>query len=187
METPLDKQPHGWDIEKLWVHYEHVTMHFNDLLMRLRTQALAAVAALSTLVGIFVNTDIANLRADWQIAMFVFAALAAFWVAIWILDFAYYNRLLIGAVDALIELETESKSSRCAGAIQLSTIVENVMARSRPPRTRSWREAFWLQIGRWTFYVMVFGVLSAGFLYSRSMYLSLPTPAPATKAFVPDF
>jgi hypothetical protein len=39
----------GWPIQKLWEKYEDITMHFNDLIIKLRTQALAGVAALSTL------------------------------------------------------------------------------------------------------------------------------------------
>ena len=39
----------GWPIYDLWTKYEDIAMHFNDLLIKLRTQALAAVAALTTL------------------------------------------------------------------------------------------------------------------------------------------
>ena len=41
----------GWPIYDLWTKYEDIAMHFNDLLIKLRTQALAAVAALTTLSG----------------------------------------------------------------------------------------------------------------------------------------
>jgi hypothetical protein len=97
----------GWPIRELWEKYEEITMHFNDLIIRLRTQALAGVAALSTLVGIFAKADLGAFSYTWEIAGFVFAALALFWIAIWVLDFAYYNQLLIGSVAALLELEKE--------------------------------------------------------------------------------
>ena len=48
----------GWPIRELWEKYEEITMHFNDLIIRLRTQALAGVAALSALVGIFAKADL---------------------------------------------------------------------------------------------------------------------------------
>ncbi len=41
------------DVQKLWEKYEDIAMHFNDLLMRLRTQTLAGIAAVSALVGVF--------------------------------------------------------------------------------------------------------------------------------------
>jgi hypothetical protein len=44
---------HEIDVQCLWEKYEDIAMHFNDLLIRLRTQSLAGVAALSALVGIF--------------------------------------------------------------------------------------------------------------------------------------
>lgn len=44
--------------------------------------------------------------------MAFFGILTAFWVAIWILDFRYYNRLLIGAVDALLKLEDQLKAGQ---------------------------------------------------------------------------
>ena len=40
-----------WPLFEVWVKYEEITMHFNDLLIKLRTQALAAVAALATIVA----------------------------------------------------------------------------------------------------------------------------------------
>ena len=49
----VDRNEEVWPVFEVWKKYEEITMHFNDLLMRLRKQALAAVAALATIVGIF--------------------------------------------------------------------------------------------------------------------------------------
>jgi hypothetical protein len=97
-------------------------MHFNDLIIKLRTSALAGVAALSTLVGVFAKSDPGHFGITWEIAFCVFLALAAFWVAIWILDFSYYNKLLIGAVAALIELEKISATQKRISQIKLSIV-----------------------------------------------------------------
>src|SRR5690348_13253416 len=83
------KQVHGFPIKDLWEKYEDITMHFNDLIIKLRTQALAAVAALSTIVGIFAKADLGEFTYGWEIAGYVFLALTSFWIAIWILDFTY--------------------------------------------------------------------------------------------------
>jgi hypothetical protein len=42
----------GWPVFKVWQKYEDIAMHFNDLLIRLRTQALGAIAALTTIIGV---------------------------------------------------------------------------------------------------------------------------------------
>jgi hypothetical protein len=106
---PLDVK--AWTIHDLWAKYEDITMHFNDLLIRLRTQALAGVAAVSTLVGIFTRTDKSHIQISWQIATDVFGLLILFWIAIWAIDRLYYNRLLTGAVTALLAIEEESKKN----------------------------------------------------------------------------
>jgi hypothetical protein len=53
--------PEEWSIKELWEKYEEIAMHFNDLLIRLRTQALGGVAALSAIVGIFGKSGTAAL------------------------------------------------------------------------------------------------------------------------------
>jgi hypothetical protein len=40
----------------LWKEYEGVAMHFNELLIRLRTQALGGVAAISAITGFLSST-----------------------------------------------------------------------------------------------------------------------------------
>lgn len=90
---------HEVDVQSLWVEYEKIAMHFNDLLMRLRTQSLAGIAAISALVGLFAKRDAGGVpQMDWFIAELIFIAMGVFWIAIWCLDMLYYNRLLSGAV-----------------------------------------------------------------------------------------
>ena len=98
------QEEEGWPIREVWKDYEDIAMHFNDLLMKLRTQALAGVAALSALVGIFGRTG--SEAANWKMAALVLAFLVVFWIAIWLIDFLYYNRLLVGAVRALLDLRS---------------------------------------------------------------------------------
>jgi hypothetical protein len=86
-------EPEGWPLKDVWEKYEDIAMHFNDLLIRLRTQALAAVAAISTLVTIFGKTG-ADPKLSWELAALIFSLLAVFWIAIWIIDFCYYNSSL---------------------------------------------------------------------------------------------
>ncbi len=41
-----------------WKEYERVAMHFNDLLIRLRTQSIGGVAAFAAIAGIVVHTEV---------------------------------------------------------------------------------------------------------------------------------
>src|ERR1700743_2579491 len=92
-------------IQELWAKYEDIAMHFNDLLMRLRSQSIAGIAALSTVVGVLAKGDVASLSISWFVAAMIFVAMGFFWIAVWCIDFLYYNRLLSGAVAAISELE----------------------------------------------------------------------------------
>jgi hypothetical protein len=154
-------------------------MHFNDLIIRLRTQALAAVAALSTIVGIFAKADLGEFTYGWEIAGYVFLALTSFWIAIWILDFTYYNKLLIGAVAALIGLEEMSKTKTTAPSINLSTLVEQSVA-SSVHFNLSFQQKFKLVWGRWAFYVIVLIALLAGAYFA--LFVAHPTTTVAQPA-----
>jgi hypothetical protein len=147
------------NLQKLWEKYEDIAMHFNDLLMRLRTQALAGIAAISTLVGIFTKADTASIQSDWLIATALFSALALFWIAVASLDFFYYNRLLVGAVTALKELEAEARSANFTG-IKMST---EIIREFDNGWLGSDRSSF---AGVFIFYGIVFSVLIAAALFS---------------------
>lgn len=151
------------DVQALWVEYEKIAMHFNDLLMRLRTQSLAAIAAISAAVGIFAKGDASpNAHLDWTAAEAIFGAMIAFWIAIWCLDMIYYNRLLSGAVTAILKLEEKTKSgSTFDGEINMSSHIDGQFQKHiwdiRNPR----------YYGVVAFYGIVFAVLVAGFFFAR--------------------
>jgi len=87
---------------ELWVEYEKIAMHFNELLMQLRLRALAGVGAVVTLSGVFATeTEGFN----WTLIAFVSFFLLFVWAAIFVVDKFYYNRLLSGAVAPILELE----------------------------------------------------------------------------------
>lgn len=141
------------DVQALWSRYEDVAMHFNDLLIRLRLQSLAGIAAVSTLVGLFSKEGITDIKLSWLAATIIFVAMALFWIAIWCLDVLYYNRLLSGAVAALLHLEEQTKAGRPVTDIQLSTAIDAEF--SKPLGLRRFR-------GVVLFYSIVFAVILAG-------------------------
>jgi hypothetical protein len=160
---------HGWPIFALWRKYEEIAMHFNDLIIRIRTQALAGVAALSTFTGLFAKADLGPFSYSWEVAGLVFSALAAFWVAVWIIDFGYYNKLLIGSVAALLILEERSKTHKTINAIQLSTLVEESVKTGIDFKLTRWQK-FRIVRARWTFYSIVMAALLAGAAFSFWTY-----------------
>jgi len=153
--------PTNFDAFEAWKQYQTVAMHFNDLLMRLRSQSLAAVAGLSAVAAVVVKAGV-DPAMQWIALAGAFLLLSVFWLAIWVLDFCYYNRLLAGAVDALIELESQSGSSGHVGRLVLSTRIEAVVADGKKFVTG--------QLGgsraRWFFYSIVFVSLVVGLLAS---------------------
>ena len=174
-----DKAPEQPSLFDVWSKYEDIAMHFNDLLMRLRIHALGGVAALSTLVGVFAKTDLASIKVSWEIAAGVLGALAVFWVAIAIIDLFYYNRLLIGAVIALKNIETLSLKQNTVSTIDLSTMIEEAVMQ-KAPDARSRRDKFYSRFGIWTFYLLVFAVLITGcaYCYIKELETRNSSPVP---------
>jgi hypothetical protein len=159
------------DVQSLWAKYEDIAMHFNDLLMRLRSQSLAGVAAVSALVGIFSKEGALDIHMEWIVAEAIFGALGAFWIAIWCLDLLYYNRLLKGAVTALRKLEEQTKPAETFdGHIDMSTLIE-----------AEFRQKVFGFNGRFggvvAFYVIVFLVIAAGVFFSDLMRRAEPRDA----------
>lgn len=104
----------------LWQKYEDVAMHFNGLIIKLRTQALGGIAAIITLSGLTINfMGKSTTSTQWEVLFGTFVFLLLAWVSIWIIDMSYYNRLLHGAVRAIIEHEEKTE-----GRITLSSTIE---------------------------------------------------------------
>jgi len=120
-------QSKGISIFEAWKEYESIAVHFNDLLIRLRIQALGGVAAISALVGFLSKGDTPeNFR--WGILAVVFFILALFWIAVWILDFRYYHRLLLGAVASILRIEERSRTHTHIEALELSHNIERAVS-----------------------------------------------------------
>ena len=161
------EHPRTPDIQTLWAKYEDIAMHFNDLLMRLRLQSLAGIAALSTIVGFLTRGG--ESTPNWLGVTALFVGIAFFWIAIWCLDFLYYNTLLRGAVRALLRIEEESRKGADAKLnIELSTLIEAEFAR---PITVTEYMGF---RGVLLFYFIVLLVIVSGAAFCLHMYLTDP-------------
>ena len=110
---------------KVWKSYEDVAMHFNDLIIRLRIQSIGGIAAIAAILGIFLQKD------DGKNKIFkcILATVSLFfllicWSAIEKLDLQYYDRLLEGSVNAILELENDKEAFLDDSHIDLSVNIE---------------------------------------------------------------
>lgn len=107
---------------ELWCKYEDMTVHFNGIILKVRIQALALVSILMTIIGaVAKNSD----KIPLIFLIFIFLTLLVFWVAIWLLDIKYYNKILNANVDALVELEKNNKDINHVIKPILSTVIRN--------------------------------------------------------------
>ncbi|MBY0539348.1 hypothetical protein K2P56_02860 [Patescibacteria group bacterium] len=162
LELPqLPVSPQGWPLKDLWDKYEEVAMHFNDLLIKLRIQALAGVAGITTLVSLFAKSP-SGTEVNWEIAALVFCGLIFFWIAIAIIDLLYYNRLLWGAVRTILELENMSKEGiQYVKWINLSTNIRL----TEQERFKGWKFSK-VFAGPVLFYLLVLFVLLFGLTFA---------------------
>jgi hypothetical protein len=105
-----------------WHKYEEIAMHFNDLLIRFRTQALGGLAAVIAIGAGFVKEAKGPAAIDLPV---FFGVLWIFWIALWVLD-RYYAGLLEGAVGEITKFEAATD-----GRILMSTKIESTLRGGR--------------------------------------------------------
>lgn len=101
-------------------------MHFNDLIIKLRTQALAGLAGVITVSGLAVNfVGKPTSHTEWEVLFATVLFLTLAWIALLLLDLFYYDKLLQGAVNALYqhEKDTQHVGRPIVEQIHLSTLI----------------------------------------------------------------
>jgi hypothetical protein len=180
METQMETEEHGngHSIKqedrddyylRVWKHYEDVAMHFNDLIIRLRTQSIGGLAGLAAILGIFLHTQEGNNASfNCGLAIVAIICLMLLWIAVWMLDLCYYNRLLEGSVNAILELEKNKGDFLGKKEINLSSNIEQAFKRRFPHEPTGWYRR--LVNGRNGFYGMVFLALVVILVASIAAY-----------------
>lgn len=92
---------------QLWWHYEETAMHFNQLIMQYRLQLMGATGAIGA-VAAFVISHKSSQSHFYELRAFTSTIVTILFIAAACLDIFYYNELLLGAVDALLELEANN-------------------------------------------------------------------------------
>jgi hypothetical protein len=133
-----------------WLEYEKIAMHFNDLLIRFRLQAVGGIAAVGAVAGVMVS-DKGSAESRYQVAAATLSLLAVAWIALAALDIFYYRLLLRGAVETIRNLEDTFPPG-----YRLSRAIDKYADRGSkvcPP----------------VFYALVLGALLLGISWSSSM------------------
>lgn len=110
--------PFDETILQLWWHYEETAMHFNELIMQYRLQLMGATGAIGAIAA-FVISHKSHHKHFNELRAFTSTIVTIFFIAAASLDIFYYNELLLGAVDALLDLEAKYPE------INLSTSINN--------------------------------------------------------------
>jgi len=155
-----------------WEKYEDIAMHFNDLIIRLRTQSIGGIAALAAILGVFLTDKNSNndITFNYGLASIALLFLILFWIAIWILDLGYYNRLLEGAVNAILLLEKNKEEFLKDKGIKLSTNIENAFHKRFNHEPKGCIKRIFSS--RNGFYLIVFISLFIGFSISLFLYIT---------------
>lgn len=151
------------ELYEVWEKYEDIAMHFNDLILKIRVQALGAVTAVIAIASLFSDTATGI---PWGVATTIFGFLSLFWAALWFLDFQYYNRLLIGAVDELLKIEKLSQTQNYVHQLNLST---NISKKVRKKVDSNLNLEGTLSGPKYFYLVVLVGLLF-GFIWSLCKY-----------------
>jgi len=162
-----------WNTEKeplyfrYWSRCEDIAMHFNELAVKFRLQALAGLVIAGTITAAAVK---GGLTTSWALVGGGLAALAVMWLAVAAIDAFYYGRLLRGAVEELEDLERRLGPD----GFQISTKIEHATRWSLPRSGQSIGEPSYSMtgaaLGRWVFYLLPFIALSYGSCRSYRMH-----------------
>lgn len=88
----------------LWFHYEEIAMHFNQLIIQYRLQLMGGAGAIGAVAAFLIQSRDHEERRYLMRSLVSFVMFFLLFAAA-ILDIAYYNKLLLGAVNALLEFE----------------------------------------------------------------------------------
>lgn len=115
---------------EIWKKAEDVAVHFNQMLMSFRIQALGGGAVATGLIGtiLFSGDGLGPTRSNFRAFAAGMLFLAVIWGAIWIIDLRYYQRLLLGAVGEAERLERQS-----GGLVRLSRAITQACQTGEKP------------------------------------------------------
>jgi len=112
-----------------WTEYEKVAMHFNQLLIHLRSQAVGVVAAIITATGLLAREG-SSIR--WGEMSVIAITLLFSWISLAVIDLGYYAKLLRGAINGILAFENTLQKSE----IKFSTTIERMFHKEPSDRDK---------------------------------------------------
>lgn len=105
-----DIEPKNLDlIMEEWKTVIQTQMHFNDMLMKMRTAAISVVVAIyavaGALVGQFPNSFLVICGKQVHISILIIGFGITLWIGIFLIDYKYYYKMLLGAVERGYEFD----------------------------------------------------------------------------------
>jgi len=95
------------EVTQLWFHYEEIAMHFNELTLQYRLQLMGGAGVLGSIFTYLIGFKIKENENKYWVIFYVSLVLFIILTAAAALDVFYYDKLLSGAVHAILELETK--------------------------------------------------------------------------------
>lgn len=136
-----------------WKTAISVQIHFNDLLMRIRTFGLTAVVViLGTATGLW---KLGGDKIDPLIILGIFILGEILLISLFVVDYFYYYQLLLAAVEHVLKIDEEFKNLKIMGNFQLFGMTNDISKKVTKRRAK---------ISLLFFYLFPFVLTIAGFL-----------------------
>jgi hypothetical protein len=107
---------------QLWYHYEQIAMHFNELIIQYRLQLMGGAGAIGALSTYFIGSHVRPARRRHMIRSWISTIILILFSSAAILDIFYYDKLLQGAIDVLLQFELKHPE------INMSTHIESTFS-----------------------------------------------------------
>lgn len=93
------------NVINLWFHYEQVAMHFNELIIEYRLHLMSAIGGIGAFSGYLISGKVHSRLMRSELTVLVSTILIIVFLAAAMLDLCYYDKLLQGSIDALVQFE----------------------------------------------------------------------------------
>lgn len=136
-----------------WKVVIQTQMHFNDMIIKMRTAGLSVLIAVfggaAIAIGQYPDRFIEIARRDFHVSAPIIFFGLVLWLAIFLIDYLYYHKCLLGAVERGYEIDKAYEKSQIAGTRMygMTTLIRDAIGK---PGMSKWYI--------WGFYALVASV-----------------------------
>jgi hypothetical protein len=134
-----------------WKVVMQTQMHFNDMIIRMRTAGLSVLIAVfggaAIAIGQYPDRFIEVAHRDFHVAAPIILFGLLLWLAIFIIDYFYYHKCLLGAVERGYQIDEAYKGRQVAGTSMygMTTLIRDAIG--KPGRSKWYIWAVYLLVG----------------------------------------